>query len=283
MCSQNVKFIITDSMKKFVILLLVCMCAAMLSAQENVKYRISYKSTGILRSPGSKAKPVGWILDIGDKTAAFYCPAQRLKTKALRENPNGGGLAAVYKVRDQYPNTENLQLLWNAPETGKYTYANKLMIKAFTYKEELPKIKWQLVDSTATVCDYECQMAIGTVQGRTWKVYYTTDVPLSYGPWLLGGLPGLVLKAEDSEHLFSFEAIGVENVDDGSNVQLFDTEKAIDCDRKKYVELRNMMNRNPQEFSNAIMGIKSQAIDEKGKPINYEERLKGVTFNYLDK
>lgn len=270
-------------MKKFVILLLVCMCAAMLSAQENVKYRISYRSTGILRSPGSKTKPVGWILDIGDKSAAFYCPAQRLKTKALRENPNGGGLATVYKVRDQYPNTENLQLLWNAPETGKYTYANKLMIKAFTYKEELPKIKWQLVDSTAIVCDYECQMAIGTVLGRTWKVYYTTDVPLSYGPWVLGGLPGLVLKAEDSEHLFSFEAIGVENVDDGSKVELFDTEKAIDCKREKYQELRKMMYYNPEEFSSAIIGIESKAFDEKGKPMNYEERLKGVTFNFLDK
>lgn len=282
MCSQNVKFIITDSMKKFVILLLVCMCAAMLNAQENVKYRISYKSTRIVRSPGNKAMPVEWNLDIGDKTAVFYCPNQRLRTKALRENPNGG-MAAVYKVRDQYPNAEDLQLLWNAPEPGKFTYANKLMVKAFTYKEELPKINWQLVDSTTTICDYECQMAIGTTMGRTWKVYFTTDVPLSYGPWVLGGLPGLVLKAEDSEHLFSFEAIGVENVDDGSKVELFDTEKAIDCKREKYVELRNMLYSNPEEFSMAIAGIKSRALDEKGKPMNYEERLKGVTFNFLDK
>lgn len=269
-------------MKKYLILLLVFVCTAMLNAQENVKYRISYKSTGILRSPGNNAKPVGWILDIGDKTAAFYCPAQRLKTKAMRDNPDGG-LAAVYKVRDQYPNTENLQLLWNAPEQGKYTYANKLMIKSFSYKEELPKIKWQLVDSTATVCEYECQMAIGTVKGRTWKVYYTTDVPLSYGPWLLGGLPGLVLKAEDSEHLFTFEAIGVENVDDGSKVELFDTEKAVDCKREKYLELRESMESNPDSFLKIISGIESQSFDENGKPINYEERNRGITFNYLDK
>lgn len=36
------------------------------------------------------------------------------------------------------------------------------------------------------------------------------DVPYNYGPWKFSGLPGLILKAEDTKGLFKWEAIGVE-------------------------------------------------------------------------
>ncbi|WP_438638229.1 GLPGLI family protein [Muribaculum gordoncarteri] len=45
--------------------------------------------------------------------------------------------------------------------------------------------------------------------GRNWKVYYTNDIPVPYGPWKLNGVKGLVLKAEDSENNFIFEAVKV--------------------------------------------------------------------------
>ena len=56
---------------------------------------------------------------------------------------------------------------------------------------------------------YHCHAAKCTYGGREWKVYYTNDIPLPYGPWKLNGVKGLVLKAEDSEHNFVFEAEGL--------------------------------------------------------------------------
>lgn len=38
-------------------------------------------------------------------------------------------------------------------------------------------------------------------------------MPFPYGPWKLGGLPGLILKASDADGLFVWTAIGLEQPD----------------------------------------------------------------------
>ena len=36
-------------------------------------------------------------------------------------------------------------------------------------------------------------MATTHFRGREWKVWFSEEIPLSLGPWKLGGLPGLIL------------------------------------------------------------------------------------------
>ena len=40
-------------------------------------------------------------------------------------------------------------------------------------------------------------------------VWFTRDIPISTGPWKFAGLPGIILKATDTEQNFSFECIGL--------------------------------------------------------------------------
>lgn len=69
---------------------------------------------------------------------------------------------------------------------------------------------WSYISNdTTTVMGYHCYAAKCSYGGREWKVYFTNDIPLPYGPWKLNGAKGLVLKAEDSEHNFLFEAEGL--------------------------------------------------------------------------
>lgn len=271
-------------MKKIIILLAtIILSVVSLYAQEQAKYRITYDSEGDLRTPSKSRQYVRWALDIGNTTAAFYCPAQRMLEEELKNTKSGNSLADVYKLSDKYKHRQKLQILWHSPQKNQFTYMNN-MFKNIKYSDTLPKIEWQLCEGEATVCEYKCKIAKGTVFGRTWTVYYTKEIPLSYGPWILGGLPGLVLKAFDSDNLFIFEAVGIENITDGSLVKMTRTEKAIDCKtRKKYVELRNHKDASPDTFLQSLTGIESKSYDENGKPMNYAERLNEVTFNYLDK
>lgn len=78
------------------------------------------------------------------------------------------------------------------------------------YTETSPVHSWTYIpEDTATVMGYHCHVAKCNYGGREWKVYYTNDIPLPYGPWNLNGVKGLILKAEDAEHNFVFEAEGL--------------------------------------------------------------------------
>ena len=77
------------------------------------------------------------------------------------------------------------------------------------YEETMPMLDWNLMDGDTIICNYACQRASTTYRGRTWQVWYTPDLPYQDGPWKLQGLPGLILKAEDTSGDFCFEAIEI--------------------------------------------------------------------------
>lgn len=51
---------------------------------------------------------------------------------------------------------------------------------------------------------FECQKAEGQFRGRTYEVWFAPDLPISSGPFKLGGLPGLILEAKSKDGLVQF-------------------------------------------------------------------------------
>ena len=78
------------------------------------------------------------------------------------------------------------------------------------YIEPVPIIQWTLLpEDRDTIMGYRCQAAEGEFGGRKWKVWYTDLIPVPLGPWKLGGLKGLILRAVDSGQNFIFEVEGL--------------------------------------------------------------------------
>lgn len=78
------------------------------------------------------------------------------------------------------------------------------------YTEAIPAVDWKYTNAEAdTIMGYVCRIAEGSYGGRNWKVWYTDEIPVPYGPWKLNGAKGLVLKAADTENNFVFEAEGL--------------------------------------------------------------------------
>lgn len=95
----------------------------------------------------------------------------------------------------------------NWPE-GSLTVDDVLAPGTFTYTEQ-PRLEWTFGEGEKEVCGYPCQQARTRYGGRDWTVWYTPGIPAAFGPWKLGGLPGLILEAEDAEGLHHFSATAV--------------------------------------------------------------------------
>jgi GLPGLI family protein len=79
--------------------------------------------------------------------------------------------------------------------------------KKYLILDTLPKIEWRIFEDKKTILSYVCQKATGIFRGRTYIVWFTTELPMPAGPWKLNGLPGIILAANDDKNEVFFEAI----------------------------------------------------------------------------
>ena len=56
---------------------------------------------------------------------------------------------------------------------------------------------------------YDCIQAECDLYGRHWVAWYAPELPCSSGPWLLRGLPGLIVQPYDTEYLHDFLLLSV--------------------------------------------------------------------------
>lgn len=86
------------------------------------------------------------------------------------------------------------------------TFERYVLKKYFSVKEKTPQISWKLFDEEKKINNYSCKKAETTFRGRTYIVWYTEEIPVSFGPWKLNGLPGLILSADDTEGIYKWKA-----------------------------------------------------------------------------
>jgi len=89
--------------------------------------------------------------------------------------------------------------------TNRLPYTNQIV----SYEDVLSDLKWKLLPEKSDILGYSCQKAVTTFRGRNYLAWFTTELPNMNGPWKLGGLPGLILFAEDASKQYTFECIGI--------------------------------------------------------------------------
>lgn len=77
------------------------------------------------------------------------------------------------------------------------------------YTDSVPAIEWSFNNEDCdTILGYECGKATAEFAGRRYTAWFASEIPLPFGPYKFGGLPGLILKIEDEERQFVWEAVG---------------------------------------------------------------------------
>lgn len=112
--------------------------------------------------------------------------------------------ALLLDFDDQYVNNR----LKYFPDEQKFSEV--IRRKSEYFSEDFPEpVQWNFTNDTKDILGFACAGATGTFRGRTYKVWFTNEIPFSYGPWKLNGLPGTILEAEDHDHYFHYIATRV--------------------------------------------------------------------------
>lgn len=73
---------------------------------------------------------------------------------------------------------------------------------------------WTMTDEEKEIAGYACRKATAHYLGRDWTAWFTEEVPSQAGPWLLWGLPGLIVEARDADNYIIFKLTGIEPLED---------------------------------------------------------------------
>lgn len=124
------------------------------------------------------------------------------------------------------------------PKKNTMSVYCRFLNKTLVYQEPIPIFNWKITSEIDTILNYPCIKATAKFRGREYNVWFTVDIPIRYGPWKFGGLPGLILRVEDTEQYFTYEAIGINQRRD--NPIFIYTEKAQKCKRKDVLRLNDL-------------------------------------------
>ena len=168
------------------------------------------------------------ILQIGPQVSKCFS-YYTFQNDSLRQTSEGNrqaselfnrALADFHKHRDRnrflnsFPRNRTVTIVYKNHPAGAITVTDGLREDQVTYRDTLNAQQWTMTDSTREVLGYTCQQATADFRGRHWTAWFATDIPVSDGPWKLGGLPGLILEAYDEGQQHVFTAVGLERVKD---------------------------------------------------------------------
>lgn len=212
-------------MKKILTSIIVCFAAIAAMAQNQADIIVSYDYKAPRVSGGEY---VNKMTLLANSTESKFFNDISLWTDSLESTPEGKAkYDEIIRANCLVKDAEGYEYwdLTKGPVKKIYTYVfNNVADESLThydewgdelmyYIEPYTDIQWTLEpDSVLSILGYECQMAEADYHGRHWKAWFTTELPIPFGPWKLRALPGLIMKAE-ADGGFAFVATGLQTTD----------------------------------------------------------------------
>ena len=216
---------ITDFKMKVILYLLLTSLAVQAAAREpmidRAHMKCLYRYVYTFDTLKNELRDDLLILQIGKEVSKCYS-YYTFQSDSLQRTPDGAKVwselfqQAIEKdgIDGDFPHVRMSTYVYKNYPTGQMTITDRISLQGYRYADSLHAQTWTMGDSTREVLGYTCQQATADFRGRHWTAWFATDIPVSDGPWKLGGLPGLILEAYDEGQQHVFTAVGLERVAD---------------------------------------------------------------------
>lgn len=96
-------------------------------------------------------------------------------------------------------------------KTGEYLCGEHFFGKDFYIKDKVTKFDWKLTNETKQIGHFNCKKATTSYQGIEIEAWYSSELPISLGPSVFNGLPGLIIELKKGN--ITYNAISVEKAE----------------------------------------------------------------------
>ncbi|WP_326981581.1 GLPGLI family protein [Chryseobacterium sp. MYb264] len=202
--------------KLFSIFLLTAIFFANAQEKETAN-RFFYELTFKPKKDSAKLDKVITILDITSKKSIYQdytIPAQdsilKLTVEEMEKTKTWKDVTKLIKMPKF-----SFKIIKTYPDM-KEQYVDRISMNLFGYEDDV-KYNWNILPDKEKIGEYNTQKAYAEFGGRKWTAWFSTDIPFQDGPYKFYGLPGLIVKIEDSEKNYSWKLSGnkkIENYDE---------------------------------------------------------------------
>ena len=236
-------------MKKYLTLIVLFVTIFQMHSQnaskiDDLKYKCTYVITYQPDSTNVDAiESEEMLLLIGKKTSKFLSLGTYLKDSIFnnidRENTNSSNLLGLLQST---PKTKFKEKIFKNYPNGKITTTEQVWKDFYMYEEPLQLFNWSIKEETKTISGYVCQKATTNFSGRNYTAWFTNEIPIPDGPYKFNGLPGLIIKINDSKNQYEYKLIGFEK--QNSNAITMNNKNYIKTTKKEFYKLRKEFYKN---------------------------------------
>ena len=230
-----------------------------LSAQEKPVAKVHYQFKHINDTNKRENPRLDEVVTYLGQKGSYYTSysSERLnqEVKKQMESPSFDGNLVLSKSSTAIDRNFIIQ-----PEEKKILEIARFGGNTFLMDNAYDVPEWEIHDETKTIGGYTCQKATTNYKGRQYTAWFTTDLPFSFGPWKLHGLPGLILSAKDLKKEVVFEYAGFDKLDETNNVLIEAPDYAIKSTPAEVKKQEEGYRANPMAYMQAKTGGSSTTI-----------------------
>lgn len=179
--------------------------------------------------------------------SSIYTEAKAMQLDSIFNELQEGRLNEGYLLANMHslPKPKDPARIVKEYKEEKITNHNKIGTNAYMYTEDMQIGEWKLLDEKKEIHNFQCQLAEIEFGGRVWQAYYTTDLPLSDGPYKFSGLPGLIVLLQDIEEHYSFEMLRLDPIEEIPSYLQNSRENTSSINKQDYYKEQQKFTENP--------------------------------------
>lgn len=279
---------------KYSLSILLFLVAQLLYAQENpqalakVHYEFKHVNDSTQRDQFIRDETVVYFNQQASYYTSYSSKRMQDEVKKQMEDPGFDGTLTI--ITRSSPSSSSYLL---DADQNKMIEVVSVASDKFAIPQTYPTQDWEILGDRKEIGGYDCQNAKTTFKGRTYIAWFTTELPFSYGPWKLHGLPGLILDARDTKNEVIFAYAGFDKIEDGkTSVAL--PQNVITTTAEEVKKIQEAFKANPQAYMQAQSGknrtisvgssgnmavVKSSSGSGGGSPLGALDPSKIKSFN----